>query len=182
MTVRKKNSILIIDTNIFLTGIDFNLFEGEIYTTNKIFDEINVSRYRDKNRTILSRFQAALDNGKLHLKTPSEEYIKKVEDISETTGDKKALSDADKEIIALSLEFSLDGQNEVILYTNDYSMQNLCKALGIKFKPLFREGIKRGLKFEIYCPICKIVYDSDFLNRECEKCGLKLKRRPIADN
>ena len=177
MIARKKNSILIIDTNIFLTGIDFNLFEGEIYTTDKILAEINVPKYKVKNRTILNRFQAALDSGKLRIKNPSKRYIELVKQKSVATGDLNVLSKADFEIIALTLELGKSEEYDVKLYTNDYSMQNLSTALGIKFESLFKEGIKHEIDFEVYCPYCEIIYDSKFLNTPCERCGLKLKRR-----
>jgi rRNA maturation endonuclease Nob1 len=67
--------------------------------------------------------------------------------------------------------------DEIILYTNDYSMENICSELSIKFKTLFKNGIKNKIHFEVYCPYCKTVYKSEDLNKTCERCGLKLKRR-----
>jgi rRNA maturation endonuclease Nob1 len=67
--------------------------------------------------------------------------------------------------------------NEVILYTNDYSMENICSELSINFKTLFKNGIKNKIHFEVYCPYCKTKYKSEDLNSNCERCGLKLKRR-----
>ena len=46
MTLRKSNNknkeILIFVTNIFLTGVDFNLINGIIYSTQNIIKEIEV--------------------------------------------------------------------------------------------------------------------------------------------
>ena len=52
--MKKKVTFYIFDTNIFLTGIDFNLFEGDIYTTPSIIEEVKDLRYFEKNRNILN--------------------------------------------------------------------------------------------------------------------------------
>jgi len=100
-----------------------------------------------------------------------------VEEKSKVTGDIKALSKPDLDLVALALELMNTTNNEIILYTNDYSMENLCSELAIKFKTLFKNGIKNKIYFEVYCPYCKTTYKSEDLNKRCERCGLKLKRR-----
>ena len=50
-----KKKLLIFDTNIFLTGINFNLIEGIIYTSPKVIEEITVNRYAEKNRNIINK-------------------------------------------------------------------------------------------------------------------------------
>ncbi|MFX0081352.1 MAG: NOB1 family endonuclease [Candidatus Hodarchaeota archaeon] len=176
--MNEKSPIYIFDTNIFLTGIDFNLIEGKIYTTPKIIDEITVRKYKDKNRNILNKIDAAINSKKLILTIPSEEFIYRVEQKSKSTGDYKALSKADTELIALSLEL-LENQNEnVKMYSNDYSIENICSELSIPFSPLHKEGIKSKIVWEVYCPFCKSIHKAEDLNKICEKCGSKLKRRP----
>jgi len=125
MTLRKSNNknkeILIFDANIFLTGVDFNLINGIIYSTQNIIKEIEVDKYINKNRNILNKIQAALDSKKLILKTPSNKYIEEVEEKSKLTGDYNALSTTDKELIAVALELKETLNKEVKIYTNDYS-------------------------------------------------------------
>ena len=55
----KKSSILVIDTNIFLTGIDFNYFKETLFTTPAIINEIQVEKYKEQNRNILQRIELA---------------------------------------------------------------------------------------------------------------------------
>ena len=93
-----KKKLLIFDTNIFLTGIDFNLLKGIIYTPQKVIEEITVNRYLEKNRNIINRIQAALDSKKLILKAPSDKNLKKIEDRSKLSGDYNVLSDTDMSI------------------------------------------------------------------------------------
>ncbi|MGB5909796.1 MAG: hypothetical protein WBH31_01245 [Promethearchaeia archaeon] len=178
MTVRKKNSILVFDTNIFFIGIDLNIFKENIYTTPKIIEEIEVDKYSDKNRNILNKIRVAIESKKLIIKEPNIKFFKLVEEKSKITGDFKALSRADKELIALTLQLSISQSYDVILYTNDYSMENLCSELNLKFSPLYKKGIEKQIIFEVYCPHCKKIYQTENLYNECEVCGTKLKRRP----
>ena len=169
--------IAIFDTNIFLLGLDFNLIKGVIYTTAGVINEIDVDRYAEKNRNIMNRIQAGLDSKKLVLQTPSQKYIKEVEFKSKVTGDFKVLSRVDKELIALALELRNTHKQEVILYTNDYSMENLCLEIDLHFSPIHKDGIKSKMIWEVYCPFCQEIRDVKDLNRTCERCGQKLKRR-----
>jgi len=178
MIAQKKSLILVFDTNIFLIGIDFNIINEKVYTTSKIFDEIDVNKYQNKNRNIINKIQAGIDSGKLIIKNPDEKYLKIVRNKSKITGDLRALSEADKSVIALSLELLDNSNQEVVLYTNDYSIQNLCKEMRIRYSSLYKKGIKEKIAFEVYCPICNDIYKAEFLNELCENCGSRLKRKP----
>ncbi len=100
-----------------------------------------------------------------------------MEEKSKLTGDINVLSKTDLDLVALALELMNTTSNEIIVYTNDYSMENLCSELNLKFKTLYKNGIKTKIYFEVYCPFCKTIYKSEDLNKCCERCGLKLKRR-----
>lgn len=177
--MKEKSPVHIFDANIFLTGIDFNIIEGTIYTTPSIVEEIKVLRYEEKNRIILNRIFVAIEGKKLLIKSPNEEFIEIVKNKSKKTGDFKALSNADKELIALSLELIKNQIKNVIVYSNDYSVENLCSELNIPYSPLFKEGIEKKIIWEVYCPSCYNIQSPEDLYKMCEKCGSKLKRRPI---
>ncbi|GAG90901.1 unnamed protein product, partial [marine sediment metagenome] len=148
-----------------------------IVTTTEIINEIKVEKYKEKNRNILQRIELAIELKKLVIKEPTEYYIKLVEEKSKITGDINALSKTDIGLVALALELIKTANNEIVIYTNDYSMENLCSELNLKFKTLFKNGIKNKIYFEVYCPYCKTTYKSEDLNKNCERCGLKLRRR-----
>ncbi|MFX1322092.1 MAG: NOB1 family endonuclease [Promethearchaeota archaeon] len=181
MTVLKNNNrdnkedISIFDTNIFLTGIDFNIFNEIIYTTPSIINEIKINK---THRNILNKIQVAIETKKLRLKIPKKKYIQEIERKSMITGDFNALSREDKELLALTLELLKESGHLVRIYTNDYSMENVCSKLNIPFSPIFKEGIKKMIIWEIYCPFCKQIYNTDDLSKNCERCGSPLKRRP----
>jgi rRNA maturation endonuclease Nob1 len=173
-----SKSIFIFDTSVFLRGISFNLFEGTLYTTSSIIKEIKVKRYKQKNRNILHRIHAAIESKKLIVQNPSHNSFKRVNKISKKTGDIKALSRADKELIALSLDLIENyGKKQVILLSNDYSMENVSDALKIPYSALGRKGIMSKIQWEVFCPFCNRIYGPEHLNETCEFCGERLKRR-----
>ena len=185
MTLQKNNNmkyktpILIFDTNIFLTGIDFNLIDGIIYTTPNIIEEVEVEKYKSKNLNILNRIHAALENKKLVLKVPKRKYMQEVIEISKITGDFNALSFADKEFLALALEMiNTRRESKITVFSNDYSIENVSSELNIPFSSLFKDGIKSKIYWEVYCPYCKNTYDVKDLYKKCETCGTNLMRRP----
>ncbi|MFW9826419.1 MAG: NOB1 family endonuclease [Candidatus Thorarchaeota archaeon] len=178
MEYEKKIKTYIFDTNIFLTGIDFNLFEGIIYTTPSVIEEVRDYRYQVKNRNIVHKIYAAIESKKLKIKFPEENYIEKVNEISKKTGDFKALSIVDKELIALCLELTEKPNYKVKIYSNDYSVENVCSELRVPFSPLYKEGIEDKITWQIYCPQCQTIHKVEDLNKVCEICGSILKRRP----
>jgi UPF0271 protein len=180
---RNKNmneevSCLIFDTNIFLKGLEFNLFPSTIYTTPKIIEEIKVNKFKDKNRNILNRIQAAIDCKKLIIKSPLEKYFKTVEKEAMKTGDFNVLSDADKSLIAIAIEL-IDTKNQtVILFSNDYSIENVCSELNVPYSPLYKKGIETKIIWEVYCSFCQKTFKAEELQKRCEICGSILRRRP----
>lgn len=173
-----KSPILIFDTNIFLTGIDFNLIDGIIYTTPSIIEEIKVEKYSKQNKNILNKIYAALDNNKLIVRSPKRIYMEDVIEKSKLTGDFKALSKVDKELISLALELVETHKTTVQIFSNDYSIENVCSELNIPFFSLFKERIRSTITWEVYCPHCKSSHDAEDLFKTCEICGSTLKRKP----
>lgn len=176
----KKDEYLIavFDTNIFLTGIDFNIFKNIIYTTPSVIEEVEASKYMEKNRSILNRIYAAIESKKLCIKTPDLKFVQDVNNKSKITGDLNALSKVDKELIALTLELIENYPQQVKLYTNDYSIENVCSGFEIPFSSLYKEGIEKKIIWEVFCPNCRTIYKAEDFKKVCEICGLKLKRRP----
>ena len=176
--MKEKPFIYIFDANIFLTGIDFNVIEGIIYTTPSVIEEIKASRYKEKNRNIINKIYVAIETRKLNIRSPKKDYVIKIGEVSKKTGDFNALSDADKELIALTLELIEKRGEQVKIYSNDYSVENLCSELNIPYSPLFKDGIETKIIWEIYCPFCRNIHKAEDFNKNCEICGSKLRRRP----
>ena len=140
-------------------------------------DELKVPKYIDRNRNILRRIEFAIETGKLVVKKSQDKYSNIVEEKSKSTGTTKVLSKNDVSLMGLVLELMDTHPEDIILYTNDYSMENLCTMLKIRFKPLYKKGIEEKMYFEVYCPYCKTLQKPEDLNKKCERCGLHLKKR-----
>ena len=163
--------VIVLDTSAFLAGFDpFSLSEEQV-TVPKVEEEIR------KNSIILVRFKTALENGKLKVKAPSEEFLNKVKASSTKVGDSFLLSETDKQLLALALELKATGYAPQIV-TDDYSIQNVATQLGIEFLALATFGIKRLLEWIRYCPACHREYPANFSSKECLVCGTELKRKP----
>ena len=123
------------------------------------------------------RFRAAIENTKVAVKEPSHEAVKRVEECAIDVGDSHFLSETDKEVLALALELKTSNRKPEIV-TDDYSIQNVAKRLGIEFTPLATFGIRRVLEWMRYCPACRIEYSANFTSNECTVCGTQLERKP----
>ncbi|MHA1805150.1 MAG: NOB1 family endonuclease [Promethearchaeota archaeon] len=176
---KKADKIFVLDANVLFLGVNINLMEALLFTTPSIIDEIEVEKYKEKNRNILNILQAAILGKKLNVKEPSKKYLQVVEEHSKKTGDVQALSQADKELLALTLELRETQELPVILYTNDYSMENVCIHMNLPFSSVKKNGISKKITWQAYCPVCNTIYEPELFKQKCEICGSRILRRPI---
>lgn len=123
------------------------------------------------------RFKTAVENGKLKVKTPSEEFMNQAKTSAITVGDAFFLSETDMQLLALALELKAAGYSPQIV-SDDYSIQNVATQMGIEFTALATFGIRRLLEWVRYCPACHREYAADYGATNCTVCGTKLKRKP----
>jgi UPF0271 protein len=123
------------------------------------------------------RFNAAIENGKLTVRSPKSSFFQDVQEASMKVGDRRYLSEADLQVLALALELKAGGLSPVIV-TDDYSIQNVANKIGVEFTPLMTFGIKLRFKWILYCPACYRKYPPDYKSKVCEVCGTELKRKP----
>ena len=123
------------------------------------------------------RLKIAINNGKIEIRSPTEEYRKKVKKIANEVGDAFLLSETDIDLLAIALEIKAQGHNPKLV-TDDYSMQNVASRLNIIFVSLTTSGITRFLEWKRYCPGCYKKYPPDHKLNFCSICGTKLKRKP----
>ena len=162
---------MVLDTSAFLVGFDpFSISEDQA-TVPKVKEEIKT------NSMTWVRFKTAVENGKLKVKAPSEEFLNRVKASAITVGDSFFLSETDVQILALALELKAAGYNPQIV-TDDYSIQNVATQMGIEFAALATFGIRRLLEWVRYCPACHREYPADYGSTKCTVCGTKLKRKP----
>jgi UPF0271 protein len=161
----------VLDTSAFLAGFDpFSLGEEQV-TVPKVHDEIKT------NSMAQVRFNIAVENGKVKIKMPHEEYSNKIKTSASKVGDSYLLSETDMQLLALALELKTQGEFPEII-TDDYSIQNVAKQNGIEFYALATFGIRRLLEWIRYCPACHREYPINSSCRACQICGTELKRKP----
>lgn len=101
--------------------------------------------------------------------SPSRRSLEKVESEGKRTGDATRLSATDKEVLALAMDLGYQ------LLTDDYSIQNLARALGVPYVGVDQKGITKVLQWESKCVGCGKVFDAEV--GECDVCGSRTKMR-----
>ena len=124
------------------------------------------------------RFKTAIESGRLKIQAPEKIFITKAREAATTVGDAFRLSETDLQVLALALQLKTQGCTPLVA-TDDYSIQNMARHLGIEFAPLATFGIRRMLKWVRYCPACHRKYPSDYKSKKCQVCGTELKRKPL---
>lgn len=160
------------DTSAFVAGFDPLKVDEKQVTAPKVEEEIR------SNSMMSARFAAATESGKLLVRAPSERYLRGVEICATEVGDLFFLSETDKQVLALALELKVSNCGNPQIVTDDYSIQNVAKRLGIESTSLVTFGIRRVLEWMRYCPACHKEYPANYAHSECETCGTQLKRKP----
>ena len=162
---------LVLDTSAFIGGFDPLTVPEEQYTVPEVKNEL----IADSMNVV--RFNAAVESGKLAVKSPKNSVLDEVKEASKKVGDMRYLSEADLQVLALALELKGNGLTPLIV-TDDYSIQNVANKIGVDFTSLMTFGIKYRFKWVLYCPGCYRKYPPDYKFDACEVCGTELKRKP----
>lgn len=163
--------VIVLDTSAFVAGLDPFSLSVEQVTVPKVEEEIK------RNSMNKLRFETALENGKVKVKAPSQEFVNQIKVSSTKVGDSFKLSETDIELLALALELKSTGCSPQVV-SDDYSIQNVASKLEIEFSALATFGIKRLLEWIRYCPACYREYPANTSAKECKVCGTTLKRKP----
>lgn len=151
---------LVLDASAILhSNLDFSgggyLMPGSIL--NEIHDE-----------TARIAVNSAIIAGKIRIKNPQKSFVRGVMEKAEETGDLENLSDEDIDVIALAIE------NNSSIITDDYSIQNVAKELGLKFEAIAQRGIKKRILWRKVCEGCGREYPMNL--KICDVCGSMLKK------
>ena len=157
------------DTSAIIYGFNPQLVDGEHFITPKVEAEL----FSKKTKIITD---LSISSGRLKVRTPKEEYVNVVKSRACSTGDLSVLSQTDLEVVALALELKEEGRDTLVV-SDDYSLQNLCNVLNIRFKPMMTKGISHGFWWFIYCPACGATYKQSLKTNICQICGHQLKRK-----
>ncbi|MEM1868312.1 MAG: nucleotide-binding protein [Thermosphaera sp.] len=141
-------------------------YELEVYTTPGVVSEILDSESRQA-------LEESLELGLLRVRSPSKASIDLVVKEASRIGEVSKLSKTDVEIAALALE--LRNSSKTIVFTDDYSLQNLLLHLKIGFRPVKTRGITEERVYVEKCPVCGYV-PGEPGEKTCPLCGGEIKR------
>jgi UPF0271 protein len=148
----------ILDATALRSGVVIS-GEDEWYTTPSVIEEIR--------RGKMAKDIEILRDVSIKITSPKQEVITEVKRAAETTGDISRLSETDIEVLALALEL------EALIFTDDYSIQNLAMVLSIEYQPGVEKGITEIFKWESKCSGCARTFDGQ--KDTCPVCGSDLK-------
>ena len=164
---KDKKKIFILDTSAFLSGKPLNFNDVQLITTINIEKEIKPGG-RDYQNYIYLKEKCLI------FKTPSKDSLKKIKETLEKTGDIDRLSLFDIEILAIALDENNQKNVEVVLLTDDYSIQNVAIYNNIKFKSLNQDGITKKFKWISRCRGCGKKFKDNI--SICPICGSDTKK------
>lgn len=151
---------MVLDTSAILSG-RFDMSSPQFYVTSSILKEVQKGK--------ISRYLKMAELS-MNVIDPESSSVAKVVDAARTTGDIDRLSNTDIDAVALALQIG------AILVTDDYSMQNTSKILGIKSTSASIKDIGKVIEWVYRCTGCGRIYVKN--TGTCVVCGHVLKNYP----
>jgi rRNA maturation endonuclease Nob1 len=141
------------------------LVNGIVYTTQDVVKEV---KDVDSLRTLKIGFSA----GKVVIKNYSAASLNKVKELASELGELGRLSKTDLGLLALVSDL-LKECKEVIVVSDDRSVQNVALALGARIVGIKRRELHRPRRYVYICPSCGRIFKEP---GRCPYCGVELKR------
>ena len=147
--------VIVLDSSALFSMED--LPDGDCVCPPGVIDELR--KYKDRRLDLWGDM--------LRVSDCSPESMEKVKEEARKSGDLGRLSPVDLTVIALGLD--LNG----VVYSDDYSIENVCSRLGIQYRPVGTGGIRKVEKWNYQCIGCKKWYKERM--DECPICGSPMK-------
>lgn len=164
-----KDIYYILDASAFIGGFELN--NSLNFTISEISEEV-----KDLRSKMI--FDQAINDNILFIEEPDNSSINQLNNVISGSGDTLRLSDVDKKLLALAIDFS-NQKKDIIVVTDDYSIQNVLKILDIPYRSVLTEGIKGIYNWKKICQGCKKEYPDDYDDEICEICGSKIFKKRI---
>ena len=146
----------VLDASAIISGF----VEERGYTVPEVIQEV-------KDYSSEVTMESLIASGRLEVREPSPEAIRKVEEAVMRTKD--TLSETDIRVVALAMDM------EGCVLSGDYGIQNVCEVLGIPYISAGVEGIEEVFEWTFACVGCEREY-VDYV-KECPFCGNPVVRR-----
>lgn len=137
------------------------------FTCNHVLMEV-------RNVKIRNIILGLTEGGVLRVVEPSEKYVDIVHNLCLELGEVSKLSIADIHVVSLALEFR-DSGGDVVVLTDDFSIQNILKHIGVNYN-IIRRGIRRRIKWVIKCSRCGAHFSEMPSDGLCPRCGDSVSR------
>ena len=144
---------VVADASVFIWG---KRPRGELITVPAV--EAELKDITAKSRLYI--FEARVES-------TSPQSLKAARSAAAETGDLKALSPADLDVLAKALEY------RAVLATDDYALQNVALHLGLKIETIGQPRIKRLLKHVQRCQGCGVRFEGE----ACPDCGTPIRKK-----
>lgn len=165
--------IVVLDTSAILSGtINYLPFDTEIYIPQSVITEV-----KDANSKY--RLEISMQTGRVKVMNPPIQIVNEVNRVSMSLGEALNLSQTDIEVVALALYLHKSGYS-VIVFSDDYSVQNLCRRFRLKFTSVKTIGIREVRRYIYKCTACNYMSSRLPHDRKCPICGSKLKRKRVS--
>jgi len=149
---------VVLDTSAIIYLNDFRKFD-EMITAQDVIDEV-------KDRITAMK----LSSLNLKIIEPMKKTIEEIRKVAKETSDLEKLSKTDIKILALAKE------NNCVIISDDYNIQNVAEKIGINYTPIFSKKITKLIKWKKFCKNCKKYFEKE---KFCSVCGEKLVRVPV---
>ena len=164
-----SDNVYVLDASAIIGG--FSSKKSQNFITATVISEIKDF----KSKLYL---ESAIGNGSITIMEPESVDIKNVLNIIIKSGDVLRLSDVDKNLVALAFKLKREHKNPLVV-TDDYSMQNVLKIVGIPYRSVLTEGINGIYGWVKICKGCKKKYPPEYAFDECEICGTRIIKKRI---
>ena len=164
-----SDNVYVLDASAIIGG--FSSKKSQNFITASVISEIKDF----KSKLYL---ESAIGNGSITIMEPESVDTKNVSNIIIKSGDVLRLSDVDKNLVALAFKLKREHKN-LLVVTDDYSMQNVLKIVGIPYRSVLTEGINEIYGWVKICKGCKKKYPPEYVFDECEICGTRIIKKRI---
>ncbi len=124
---------LVLDSAAFINDSVFSRDE-QCFTVQEVINELK--DFKSKHLA-----EAALASGKLKLSFVNPVSLILVKNVAKEVGSLNHLSDADLKVVALAVQLNAK------VVSDDFTVQNLCAHIGLKYEGVLRGEIKKKKKF-----------------------------------
>lgn len=157
----ESRKVFVLDTTAMISA-QFEPGPVELVTVQEVVDEVLYGGLAPQ------RIWTALSTQAVKLRKPSNKSVEKVREAALETGDLLRLSKADLSVLAAAYDEMLNGK-DVVVVSDDYSLQNTALRLGLKVLGVGREVVREMREWVYRCLVCGKTYSRPVAR--CSVCG-----------